>query len=830
MKKTIILSLSVIAILLISLLPTIASADSPGNPAPGSVCCPDQILVSFEPGTSRPVAARIHRGLGGQVKETIPGIGVQVITVPQGRAMAMDKAYSSNPKVAYAEPDFLVQAVGEPDDRYFYRQYGLTLVGAPLAWEVTTGSPSINIAILDTGVDQDHPDLAAKIVSNINLTSSPSVDDVQGHGTHVAGIAAAITDNGIGVAGLGYDSSIMNVKVMNDSGFGTYGGVASGIIWAADNGADVISMSLGAYVYSSTLEDAVNYAWSKGAVLVAAAGNEGRSTPFYPAAHANCIAVAATTSLDTKASFSNYGDWVDVGAPGTSIYSTRKDNSYGYGAGTSMAAPYVGGLAGLVFTTVSDTNGDGKLNDEVRSRIEATCDDIGETGIGHGRINAARAVGDGAPVLPGSISGQVTDTENGSAISGAQVTDGTRTATTDATGEYTIADVPAGGYEVTASKEGYQSASLTVNVISGGTSTANIPLNEVVLPGSITGSVTDAETGSPIAGATVSDGTRTAATDTSGEYTLADVPEGTYQVTASKEGYESSSVTMNVISGDTAVANLSLNEVALPGSITGAVTDAETGSAIAGATVTDGTRTATTDTMGEYTIADVPEGIHQVTASEEGYESSSVTVNVISGDTAVANLSLNEVVLPGSITGSVTDVETGSAITGATVTDGTRTATTDTSGGYTIDDVPAGSYEVTASKSGYESSMSTVTVVSGESAVMNFTLNPEAAPGDTMWVSRICFSKFVGNNLFVQVSVVSAGGLVVGADVDLALTCSTGELWNFSGTTNSAGYVTFKLGKAPVGSYTATVTGLARSGFTWDMTKGVIATCYTLSN
>jgi uncharacterized membrane protein len=340
--------------------------------------------------------------------------------------------------------------------------------------------------------------------------------------------------------------------------------------------------------------------------------------------------------------------------------------------------------------------------------------------------------------------------------------------------------------------------------------------------------VTDAETGAAIAGATVTDGTRTATTDTSGIYEIADVPEGTCQVTASEEGYESSSVTVNVVSGETAVANLSLTEVALPGSITGSVTDAETGSAIAGATVTDGTRTATTDTSGIYEIADVPEGTCQVTASEEGYESSSVTVNVVSGETAVANLSLNEVALPGSITGSVTDAETGSAIAGATVSDGTRTATTDTMGEYTIADVPEGSYEVTARKSGYESSMSTVTVVSGGTAVMNFSLNEQLPTTNTMWVDAIVFANR-GVNLFVEVSVVTAGRVVPNAKVDLSLECSNGQVWSFSEITDTSGLVRFKLGKAPLGTYTATVTGLKCSGFTWDATKGVIAACYTLS-
>ena len=911
MKKTILLL--VIAILLMSTLPTIVLAGSPDNPAAGPGCSPEQILISFEPGTSRPLAARIHRQLGGQVTTTIPGVGVQVVTVPEGRAMAMDKAYSSNPRVSYAEPDFVIQAMGDPDDPYFGRQWGLTIIGAPQAWEVTTGSPSINIAILDTGVDQDHPDLADKIVSNINLTSSPTVDDVHGHGTHVAGIAAATTNNGVGVAGLGHASTIMNVKVLGDGGAGTYSGLISGIIWAADNGAEIINMSLGGSSYSITLENAVNYAWSKGVVVVAAAGNAGSSTPCYPAAHANCMAVAATNGYDAVASFSNYGNWVDVAAPGVAIYATLKDSGYGYKSGTSMASPHVAGLAGLVFTTVSDTNGDGKLNDDVRSRIEATCDDIGAAGIGSGRINAAGAVGDGGPVLPGSISGQVTDAEDDSAIPGAQVTDGTRTTTTDAMGEYTIANVPAGDYEVAASKEGYQSSSMTVNILSGSGAVANLSLTEAILAGCITGSVTDAENGSPIAGATVSDGTRTTTTDVAGEYIIGDVPPGTCQVTASKSGYESGSALATVVSGGDALADFSLTEVRdtgsitglvtdaearspiagatvtdgtrttttdalgkytianvpswrmyrvtaskegygssslsvvvlpgsatlanlslteandLPGSITGSVTYAENGSPIVGATVSDGTRTATTDTSGKYTIADVPSGTHQVTASKEGYGSSSMIVNVLSGSTAMANLSLTEgIVLPGSITGLVTYAEDGSPIAGATVTDGTRTATTDTSGEYTIVDVPEGSYEVTASKEGYVSVTSTAAVVSGGTAVMDFSLNPEPVSGDTMWVNRIRFSSF-GNNLFIEVSVVSASGSVVGADVALALVHSTGGLWNFSGTTNSAGFVTFHLGKAPVGDYVATVTSLTFGGFTWDTTKGITATSYVLS-
>ena len=660
MKNTILVL--VVAILLIFSFPVIAFAAPPDNPTPVSDFSSQQILVKFKPGTSLPEVAEIHRQLGGQVKETIPGIGVQVVTVPKGQAMGKAKAYSSNARVAYAEPDFVAQAVGSPDDPYFGLQWGLTKVEAAQAWDVTNGSGSINIAILDTGVDLDHPDLADKLISNINFSNSATTDDVYGHGTHVAGIAAAMTNNGVGVAGLSYTSTIMNVKVLSDAGAGAYSWIASGIIWATDNGAEVINMSLGGSSDSPTLEDAINYAWSKGVVVVAAAGNSGTASPFYPAYYTNCIAVAATDVNDAKASWSNYGDWVDVAAPGVSIYSTLKNDGYGYKSGTSMASPHVAGLAALVFTTLSDANGDGKLNDEVRSQIEVNCDDIGVSGIGHGRINAARAV-DSVPVPPGAISGQVTDAEDGSAISGAQVSDGIRTALTDALGSYTIDNVPPGSYQVIASREGYQTSSLTVNVMSG-------------------------------------------------------------------------------------------------------------------------------------------------TAAE-------------------ANFSLSRIIVPGSIAGSVTDAKDGSPIVGAVVTDGTRTTTTDTSGKYTIADVPPANYELTASKEGYESAASGVTVISGETSIMNFSLNQKLPVTNAMWVDSIGFID-KGKNLFIEVQVVTASGVLSGAQVGLSLECNKGEVWNFSGTTNNAGLFRFKLGKAPVGNYLTTINSLTCSGFTWDMSKGVSSASYAL--
>jgi len=370
---------------------------------------PDRILVKFQPGTDAATAAAVHRQNGGSVIDTIPDIGVQVVSVPAGSVPAKVADYRRNARVQYAEPDYIANAVGKPtptttpsptpapstgpNDPYLSQQWGMATVQAPRAWAVTTGSSTVPIAILDTGIDQNHPDLSSKIGSQANFTDSVTLDDMYGHGTHVAGIAAAATNNGVGVAGLGYNSSIMNGKVLDDTGSGYYSWIANGITWATDNGAKVINMSLGGTAADSTLASAVDYAWSEGVVVVAAAGNNGNSLPFYPAAYDNCIAVGATDRKDAKASFSNYGSWVDVAAPGVDIYSTYNTGGYISMSGTSMASPHVAGLAALVWATNYGT-GYGTGNASVRSRIE---NGTVQTGRGaqwtaHGLINAYNAV------------------------------------------------------------------------------------------------------------------------------------------------------------------------------------------------------------------------------------------------------------------------------------------------------------------------------------------------------------------------------------------------------------------------------------------------------
>jgi thermitase len=277
------------------------------------------------------------------------------------------------------------------NDDYSGRQWAIPKIMAPEAWRVTAGKSNVVIAVLDTGIDKEQKDLAGKVIGEINFTDSQTTDDVYGHGTHVAGVVAAWAKNNGGIAGLAPDCRLMNVKVADDRGRFDSSVAAKGITWAVDHHVEVINLSLVSTEPSIVLEEAINYAWNNGVVVVAAAGNLVGDKVVYPAYYTNCIAVAATDCDDHVATWSSHGDWVDVAAPGVDIYSTLPENKYGYKSGTSMAAAYVSGLAGLLFTLENDVNGDGYINDEVRAAIESGCDGIHVSAV-KGRINAFYSV------------------------------------------------------------------------------------------------------------------------------------------------------------------------------------------------------------------------------------------------------------------------------------------------------------------------------------------------------------------------------------------------------------------------------------------------------
>jgi len=285
-----------------------------------------------------------------------------------------------------------------PNDTFYNNQWALEKVNAPAAWGHSTGQ-GVLVAIVDTGIDLAHPDLASKVRTDIDwdfANADASADDDHGHGTHVSGIAAAETDNSAGIAGMGWEATLLPLKILRADGYGSDTDLAEAICYAADNGASIVNMSLGATGgCPQIIQQAVDYAYARGAVLVAAAGNDLGHTEMYPANCEHVLGVAATASSDTRASYSNYGSHVSVAAPGSNIYSTLWGGDYGNMSGTSMATPYVAGLAALLLARHPSYT-----PDQIASAILDNSADLGAPGwdeyYGCGRINAADALSVGA--------------------------------------------------------------------------------------------------------------------------------------------------------------------------------------------------------------------------------------------------------------------------------------------------------------------------------------------------------------------------------------------------------------------------------------------------
>jgi len=317
----------------------------------------------------------------------IPKIGVTVLSVPSDRAAAVLDSLRQDPRVAFAERDTTLRAAATPNDYWWPSQWSPPKVNAPSAWDLTTGSAGTVIAVLDSGIDFSQPDLQGATVAGrdvVNSDDDPSDD--YGHGTQVAGVAGARSNNLIGVAGLCWRCSIMPVKVLGATGTGSVSNVAAGIVWATDHGARVINLSLGSTTSSSTLAEAAQYAYERGVVLVAAAGNSSSSTLTYPAALPTVIGVAGSDGADQLTGTSNFGSWVDVAAPGCN-FTTGLSSWYGTFCGTSSAAPVVSGVAGLALSLAPDAS-----NRRVEEAIEATA--VPQPYVRYGRIDAAGALKD----------------------------------------------------------------------------------------------------------------------------------------------------------------------------------------------------------------------------------------------------------------------------------------------------------------------------------------------------------------------------------------------------------------------------------------------------
>lgn len=384
------------------------------DPGTGEEIISNMVIVSFQRGIDPDTIEAIATSVSGTVVGSILGLGYYQVEIPDagdytGVANAI-AILNSRAEVATAEAAKLGSiAAVTPSDSSFSAQWGLTKIRADEAWVTARGNPLI--AVLDTGIDDGHPDLLGKLVKGRNYMAAwyepwnwYDPDDDNGHGTHVSGIAAAETDNSQGVAGVAWNSKVLAVKVCDAAGNCPIDTAAKGIKYAADKGARVINMSLRWDSGSSSLKDAVDYASAKGALVVAAAGNDGDTAVNYPAAYTNVLSVGNTTSSDGRNSTSNYGSWVNIAAPGTGIISTMptynvtlNNAPYNYAqnydslSGTSMASPMVAGAAAVLWSKHPSWTAA-----QVRERLEKTAVPLSGLQLGAGRIDLFEAVFNGS--------------------------------------------------------------------------------------------------------------------------------------------------------------------------------------------------------------------------------------------------------------------------------------------------------------------------------------------------------------------------------------------------------------------------------------------------
>ncbi|HRH87213.1 MAG TPA: S8 family serine peptidase [Rubrivivax sp.] len=351
-----------------------------------------RIIVAPKSGLPELEFDKILKGHGTGLRRKLDGINVHVIELPiqsRGREHALVQALARNPHIKFAEVDAFVAPAASANDTYFPNAWHLATTRTTSAWDSSVGS-GVTIAILDSGVDASHPDLAGKLVPGYNFFDGNSnTADVYGHGTKAAGTAAAITNNAAGVSAVAADAKIMPIRVAGTDGWATWSALANGTTWAADRGARVISMSFQNPSSSAAVLSAANYARSKGAVVIGAAGN----TSGYDATAASELMtiVAATDGSDARAGWSTYGPSVDIAAPGVGIYTTTSGGGYGAWSGTSAATPVTAGVAALVIAA----NPALKPADVDRI-LQSTALDLGSVGKdeyhGHGRVDAAAAV------------------------------------------------------------------------------------------------------------------------------------------------------------------------------------------------------------------------------------------------------------------------------------------------------------------------------------------------------------------------------------------------------------------------------------------------------
>jgi subtilisin family serine protease len=363
---------------------------------------PGRFIVKYRHGVDAGELAKSFSSFGARIlKHSRTGADFVVVEINDPSVEAgsdfVRTAYA-HPDVLWAEPLLKARAFLIPNDPHWKDQWGPYVMYMDLAWDVSQGSKSVIVGIVDQGVDYTHPDLAANFGSNkgydfVDDDSDPFPDDLylEFHGTHVSGTVAGVLNNGVGVSGMA-NITLLSARCLDETGSGTYDNIIDGIRWCAQQGVKVISMSLGGSSGSTTLEEAVNYAYdTMGVLLVAAAGNDGLGNVSYPASYSACVAVGALDTTGGRAWFSNYGYALDVMAPGVGIVSTVPQGGYEYYDGTSMATPHVSGLSALLFSVNTSLT-----NKDARAILEGTAIDMGNAGwdmyTGYGLVDGHAAV------------------------------------------------------------------------------------------------------------------------------------------------------------------------------------------------------------------------------------------------------------------------------------------------------------------------------------------------------------------------------------------------------------------------------------------------------
>lgn len=346
-----------------------------------------RILVMPKPGLPAEQIAKLFRG---SKVSKIGGSNLHIVELPpQASEKAIAAQLANNPHLDFAELDRAVDLTGTANDPYFGSAWHLLRINAPTAWDGSQGS-GITIAVVDTGVDASHPDLSARIVPGWNFyDNNANTADVNGHGTGIAGAAAAATNNGMGVSSVAGQAKIMPIRIADPTGSAYWSTIAEGITWAADKGARVINISYDQLPLSSAVITASNYAKGKGALVIVAAGNRAKDEQFAPTE--SMIPVSAADRSDRITTWSSWGSYVALSAPGVDIWSTTRGGSYGAWWGTSVASPVTAGVVALMMAANSKLN-----NAEIEKLLFSTSVDLGDSGrdkyYGHGRVNAAAAV------------------------------------------------------------------------------------------------------------------------------------------------------------------------------------------------------------------------------------------------------------------------------------------------------------------------------------------------------------------------------------------------------------------------------------------------------